>query len=49
MKDKQVEKLIKDKESRDYIVKNAMEMVKEKYQWNKVANDMKNKVFLRII
>ena len=44
-----VEKLIKDKESRDYIVKNALEMVKEKYQWSLIASDMKNKVFLRVL
>jgi glycosyltransferase involved in cell wall biosynthesis len=42
-----VEKLIKDKESRDYIIKNAEEMVKDKYEWNMIGNDMKNKVFLR--
>lgn len=36
-----VEKLIKDRESREYLVKNAREMVKEKYQWNKIANEMK--------
>ena len=44
-----VEKLIKDKESRDFIIKNAIEMVKEKYQWDLIASDMKNKVFLKII
>ncbi len=44
-----VEKLIKDKESRDYIVKNALSLVNEKYQWNIVASDMKNKVFLRVL
>ncbi len=44
-----VEKLIKDKESRDYIVRNSSEMVKNKYEWNIIANDMKNKVFLRVI
>lgn len=36
-----VEKLIKDKESRDYIVGRAREMVKEKYSWEKVAGEMK--------
>lgn len=44
-----VEKLLKDKESCEYIVRNAYEMVKNKYDWNIIANDMKNKVFLRII
>lgn len=44
-----VEKLIKDKESRDYIVNNALDMVKKKYDWNIIANDMKNKVFLRML
>ncbi len=37
-----VEKLIKDKESRDYIVKNAVAMVKEKYKWGKVSGEMKD-------
>lgn len=44
-----VEKLVKDKESYDYIVNNAKSMVKEKYEWNLIASDMKNKVFLRVI
>ncbi len=44
-----VEKLIKDKESHEYIVRNAYEMVKNKYDWNIIANDMKNKVFLKMI
>lgn len=43
-----VEKLIKDKESRDYIIRNAEQMVKERYEWNIIANMMKNEVFLRI-
>ncbi|MEN9524461.1 MAG: hypothetical protein RL536_530 [Candidatus Parcubacteria bacterium] len=37
-----VEKLIKDKESRDYIVSNAKKMVEEKYSWQKVAGEMKD-------
>jgi glycosyltransferase involved in cell wall biosynthesis len=41
-----VEKLIKDKESRDYIVGRAREMVKEKYSWERVAGEMKE-VFIR--
>ncbi len=44
-----VEKLLKDKESHDYIVRNAYEMVQSRYDWSIIANDMKNKVFLRII
>jgi len=36
-----VEKLIKDRESRGYIVKQAREMVMNKYGWQKVAADMK--------
>lgn len=44
-----VDKLLKDKESYDHIVRNAYEMVKSKYDWNIIANDMKNKVFLKII
>lgn len=36
-----VEKLINDKESKDYIVRNAEQMVKEKYEWAKIAGDMK--------
>lgn len=43
-----VEKLIKDKESRDYIIRNAEQMVKERYEWNIIANMMKNEVFLKI-
>jgi glycosyltransferase involved in cell wall biosynthesis len=39
-----VGKLMKDKESRDYVVNNARNMVREKYQWEKVAGEMK-KVF----
>jgi glycosyltransferase involved in cell wall biosynthesis len=36
-----VEKLIKDKESREYIVKNAKKMVEERYSWERVAGEMK--------
>lgn len=35
-----VEKLIKDRESRDYIIKNAKEMVMEKYSWEEVVKGM---------
>ena len=36
-----VEKLIKDKESRDYIVGRARDMVKDRYQWEPIAGAMK--------
>lgn len=36
-----VEKLIKDRESREYIVKNAREMVEKKYDWKGIAGQMK--------
>jgi glycosyltransferase involved in cell wall biosynthesis len=35
-----VDKLIKDHESRDYIVKNALNMVKSRYHWDTVAKEM---------
>jgi glycosyltransferase involved in cell wall biosynthesis len=41
-----VEKLIKDRESRDYIVRQAREMVQKKYGWEKIAAAMKEKCFL---
>jgi glycosyltransferase involved in cell wall biosynthesis len=37
-----VEKLIKDRESRDYIVERARRMVEDKYQWSRVAGEMRN-------
>ena len=37
-----VEKFLKDKESREYIVRNAKEMVLEKYKWERVAILMKS-------
>lgn len=36
-----VEKLLKDRESRDYMVKNAKKMVEEKYGWEGIAQKMK--------
>jgi glycosyltransferase involved in cell wall biosynthesis len=39
------EKLIRDKESRDYIIENALKLVKEKYDWKIIAEEMKAKVF----
>lgn len=40
-----VEKLIKDKESRDYIIQNAKKMAEEKYDWKIIAKEMVDKVF----
>ena len=36
-----VEKLMKDRESREYIIRQAKEMVLKKYEWNAVAMKMK--------
>jgi glycosyltransferase involved in cell wall biosynthesis len=36
-----VEKLIKDRESREYIVRQAREMIEKKYRWEIVASKMK--------
>lgn len=36
-----VEKLMKDRESRDYMVRNAKKMVDEKYGWEGIAKEMK--------
>ncbi len=41
-----VEKLIKDKESRDYIIQNAQKLAIEKYDWNLIAKEMKERVFV---
>ena len=35
-----VEKYMKDKESREYIVKKARTLAREKYDWNNIARDM---------
>lgn len=43
---RKVEKLIKDKESRDYIVKNARALVRERYQWGEIADKMKD-IFMK--
>ncbi|MFQ5662167.1 MAG: glycosyltransferase, partial [Candidatus Paceibacteria bacterium] len=40
-----VELLVKDSELRKKIIQNAKQMVEEKYDWNLIAKDMKNKVF----
>ena len=45
----QVEKMLSDDSLRARLIKNAEKMVKEKYDWDIIANDMKNKVFLRTI
>ncbi|NDB59392.1 glycosyltransferase family 1 protein [bacterium] len=44
-----VEMLLNDNVLKNKIVKNALEMVERKYQWNLIASDMKNKVFLKVI
>jgi len=36
-----VEKLIKDKESREYIIKNGREMVEKDYRWEMISAKMK--------
>lgn len=41
----QVQKLISDRVLRDKIVINAKRMVKEKYDWDLISEDMKNRVF----
>ena len=40
-----VEKLMKDSESRRYILENASKMVREKYDWDLIAERMKREVF----
>ncbi|MCR4334674.1 MAG: glycosyltransferase family 4 protein [Patescibacteria group bacterium] len=40
-----VEKLMKDEESRNYIVKNAQKLALEKYDWNLIAQNIKDRVF----
>lgn len=42
-----VEKYLKDAESREYIVKKARALVKEKYQWEKIVGDIK-RIFLEL-
>jgi glycosyltransferase involved in cell wall biosynthesis len=44
----QVQKLINDRVLRDKITINAKRMVAEKYDWNLIAKDMKEKVFDKI-
>ena len=41
----QVQKLVSDRVLRDKIIINAKRMVKEKYDWNLIAEEMKSKVF----
>ncbi|MES2087692.1 MAG: glycosyltransferase family 4 protein [Patescibacteria group bacterium] len=43
-----VEKLMKDFESRKYIIDNALAMVEEKYDWSLVAKRMKEEVFEQV-
>ena len=46
---KKVEIYMRDINLRDEIIDNAFQMVKEKYDWNLVAKDMKEKVFSKIL
>lgn len=43
-----VSKLMKDAESRDYIIRTAERMVLEKYDWNFIAKRMKDEIFDKI-
>lgn len=40
-----VNRLIEDKDLREKIIKNARDLVKEKYEWDLVAKEMREKVF----
>ena len=46
---KKVEIYMRDVFLREEIIDNAFEMVKEKYDWNLVASDMREKVFQKIL
>ena len=46
---RQVKRFLEDKKLRDEIVKNARELAFAKYDWNKIAGDMKEKVFLPLL
>lgn len=41
--------LLSDKKLKDKIVQNAEKMVKEKYDWNIIANDMDEKIFKKML
>ena len=43
-----VEKLVKDIESRDYIVRTAYAMVTARYDWSHIVSDMQNKVLSQL-
>jgi glycosyltransferase involved in cell wall biosynthesis len=43
-----VERVIGDESLRQGLIRNAFEMVQEKYDWALIAEDMKNKVFLNV-
>jgi len=45
---KQVNKLLKDDELREKIITNAKKLAFEKYDWDKIAKDMQNKVFKKL-
>lgn len=44
-----VESMLRDKETTEKIVKNAQRLVFDKYDWNLVAKDMKEKIFDRLL
>ena len=46
---RQVKRFLEDKKLRDEIVKNAHELAFAKYDWDKIAGDMKEKVFLPLL
>ena len=45
----QFKRLVEDKKLRDEIVKNARELVFAKYDWDKIARDMQEKVFYPLL
>ncbi len=44
-----VEKLMKDRESREYIIQTASRMVNERYDWSLIAGQMQRDVFDKVI
>jgi len=41
--------LLEDKQKTDEIIVNAKKLAFEKYDWNRIAKDMKEKVFSKLI
>lgn len=46
---KQIRRLVKDKELAQLLVKNGQKLVREKYEWDLVAANMKSRVFGRML